>query len=260
MIKRIVIFLFAFLLVISLVHAEKPEEIQLHGFVNDYAGVIDAGSQTQINAMLQEIYNNDTAQISVVTVHNLNGQDIEGFAHQVAEGKLGTSGKDNGLLLLISVEDRQWRFEVGRGLEPWLNDAKVGRIGRVYLVPALKEGNYGKGVLNSLEEIKKEFDSVPEDSQGATSWETASTNFAVRSGILSLIVFGMWAGMYFLMRWILGKASKKSKSFYRNRGFFAGYMASNMMRGGFKGGGGFSGGFGGFGGGSFGGGGAGGKF
>jgi len=251
--KKLLILFFILVLSIPIANAEKPEEIQLRGFVNDYAGVIDAGSQVQINEILQKIYDNGTAQIAVVTVKNLNGQDIEGFAFKVAEGKLGDKEKDNGLLLLIAVEDKKYRFEVGRGLEPYLNDAKVGRIGRNNLVPAFKQGDYVGGILKAVQDIKNEINNPSAEiiGESETDW-------------------GFWAFFFFLIAIIFGihliawislarNVAKKNKAGKYEKVFMAGYLLSGMMRGrgGFSGGvGGGSGGFGGFGGGSFGGGGA----
>ena len=122
------------------VNAESPSDIVIDRYVTDYAGVLSSAEVTELEQTLAYIDETDTAQIAIVIVNNLSGQDIEGFAHTVAEGRLGSAEKDNGLLILVSVEDRKYRFEVGRGLEPYLNDAFVGRIGRETLVPAFREG------------------------------------------------------------------------------------------------------------------------
>ncbi|HLC63299.1 MAG TPA: TPM domain-containing protein [Candidatus Nanoarchaeia archaeon] len=241
--------LFCFLLILGLllpiVNAEKPEDVKLNGLVNDYANVIDDGSKLQINSLLQKIYDNGTAQIAVVTVRNINGEDIEGFAIKVAEGKLGNTEKDNGLLLLISVEDRAWRFEVGRGLEPWLNDAKVGRIARNQLVPALKNGEYGVGILNSVNEIEKELSGVPSEN-----------NIGFGNAKIAIIFFVIALIIFLVIIYISYKTRVKVKrGKHHDKAFFAGFLASQMMRGrGFNPGSGGN--FGGFGGGNFGGGGA----
>ena len=248
---RRLFFLFLILtLILPLVHAEKAEDVKLNGFVNDYANVIDANSEMQINVMLQELYDNKTAQIAVVTIQSLEGRDIEGFAHEVAEGKLGDTEKDNGLLLLIAVEDRQWRFEVGRGLEPWLNDAKVGRIGRNALVPAFKQGDYSGGILKAVQDIKKEINNPSAEiiEESSVDW-----GFWVFFFLLIAIIFGIH-----LIAWIslARRVAKKNKAGKYEKVFMAGYLLSGMMRGRGGLGGVGGGGFGGFGGGSFGGGGA----
>ena len=150
--KKFLFLLFILLLAVN-VNAEKAEDIKLNGFVNDYAEVLTVEQENYLASLLQTTYDNRTAQIAVVTVKSLEGRDIESFAFEVTEGKLGLEDKDNGLLILVSVEDRAYRFEVGRGLEPYLNDAKIGRIGRDFLVPSLKEGDYYNGLSNSVNQI-----------------------------------------------------------------------------------------------------------
>src|SRR3989344_8394868 len=122
-------------LIVPIVLAETPSDIRLTGYVNDYANIISTEYVAEINAQLNGLQDAGIAEVAVVTVNNLKSQDIESFALQVAQGKLGDSEKNNGLLLLVSIEDRAYRFEVGRGIEPILNDAKVGRVGRNFLVP-----------------------------------------------------------------------------------------------------------------------------
>ena len=248
--KLLILFVLVFLL-FPIVNAEKPEDVNLNGFVNDYAGVLDDAQESAISDVLKSLYDNGTAQIAVVTIKSLEGQDINGFAFKVAEGKLGDKEKNNGLLLLVSIEDRKYRFEVGRGLEPLLNDAKVGRIGRNDLVPAFREGKYGEGILNAVNDIKEEISNPTADSGGV--YEISRTVILIMFFVI--LIFLPVIG-YFLIKSVKKAGKNKGKNY--DKMFIAGYMLSGMMRGGRGGFSGGSGGFGGFGGGSFGGGGAGG--
>ena len=231
------------------------------GFVNDNANILGNEKQ-QIEQVSQQLYNADLAQIAIVTINSLEGQAIEDAALKLAEGKLGTKDKDNGLLLLISVEDREYRFEVGRGLEPIFNDAKIGRYGRDYLVPAFQKGEYGTGVLLVMNEINNEL-----TGKEAENW--SNMKLQSLSGVTKRIQIGMIIVFFiFLIAFIV--LIRRSKRLYKNSGlrkrrrsddryFWAALIASRMIRGG----GGLSGGsgcFGGFGGGSFGGVGASGRF
>jgi len=121
--------------------------ISLDGFVNDYAGIISQEDQIEIENLLDELYANGTAQVAIVTVRTLNGEPIEDFSMKIAHGKLGDSGKDNGLLYLIAVDDRQYRIEVGYGLEDKIPDAIAGRIGRKTAEDYFSEGKYSEGIL-----------------------------------------------------------------------------------------------------------------
>ncbi|MBU2640035.1 MAG: TPM domain-containing protein, partial [Nanoarchaeota archaeon] len=137
------------LILLVLLPFVAAEEIKLDKFVNDYAGIISDVEEKELDTILKNIYDSGVAQFSIVTVKSLEGKDIESYSLDLAQGKLGDKEKNNGLLLLVSLEDRKYRFEVGRGIEYILNDAKVGRIGRDYLVPNFKEENYGNGIVEA---------------------------------------------------------------------------------------------------------------
>ncbi len=116
-------------------------------YVVDLAGVLSNDVQSRMNAYLQELERKTGAQVVVLTVRTLDGQSIEEFAFNIKEQwRLGQKGKDNGVLIALAVQDRKYRFEIGYGLEEVLPDSLVGTIGRQYLVPYLKEGDYNKAI------------------------------------------------------------------------------------------------------------------
>jgi len=116
-------------------------------YVVDLAGVIPEEVQARLNAYLKELEQKTTAQVLVLTVQSLDGQSIEEFAFNTKEQwKLGQKGKDNGVLIAVAVNDRKYRFEIGYGLEGVLPDSMVGSIGREYLVPYFRKGDYGAGI------------------------------------------------------------------------------------------------------------------
>ncbi|HIH38118.1 TPM domain-containing protein [Candidatus Woesearchaeota archaeon] len=240
---------------IGIAFAEVPGDVTLNGFVNDYAGVLSSGEISEINALLQPLYDTNQAQVAVVTINSLEGRDIESFSYEIAEGKLGDAEKNNGLLLLIAVDDRKYRFEVGRGLEPILNDAKVGRIGRTYLVPAFREGDYGKGVVDAVRTIKQEVENPNEitDSLSSSLPDKAIIFIIIAIFIfvilIQIIVWGTIISALFHNQ----KKAKGEKGRTDNETFWAALLASQFFRGGGSGGGVFGGGSGGFGGGGFGG-------
>ena len=119
--------------------------------VVDLAGIIDNNVETKINLYLRELERKTTAQIAVLTINSLEGQAIEAFAINIAHDKwkLGQKGKDNGLLLLVAKNDRKYRIEIGYGLEGILPDSLVGSIGRQYLVPYFRKGDYSRGIYTT---------------------------------------------------------------------------------------------------------------
>ncbi len=119
-------------------------------YVVDLAGVINANTKASLDGYLAELERKTSAQVIVLTVDTIEGQDIDGYSLQVAERwKLGQKGKDNGLLILFAMKERKYRFEVGYGLEGILPDSAVGSIGREYIVPAFRRGDYSAGVAQA---------------------------------------------------------------------------------------------------------------
>ena len=122
-------------------HAEKISDIRASNYLTDLARVIDAPAAERINALCAEVEAKADAQIAVVTVRSLDGRPIEDYAVELFK-HLGVGHKDNrGVLLLIAPTERRYRFEVGYSLEPVINDARAGDIGRA-MVPSLRQGNY----------------------------------------------------------------------------------------------------------------------
>ena len=102
----------------------------LTGPVVDEAGVLDAGWETRLGdlARAARAQNGGTGpQLQYLLVSTLDGEPIENFSMRVAEAwKLGTQGKDDGVLVVVAVKDRKVRIEVGGGLEGGLTDAQSG--------------------------------------------------------------------------------------------------------------------------------------
>lgn len=126
---------------------EIPDKPYNH--VVDLAGTINDDAESALNKYLLELEQKTTAQFVVLTINSLEGEPLEDFSINVAHNKwkLGQKGKDNGVLLLVSLQDRKYRFEIGYGLESILPDSLVGSIGREYLVPYFKQGDYSGGSL-----------------------------------------------------------------------------------------------------------------
>lgn len=226
-----------------------PQQIEY--FVNDYANLLTYEEIAEIEPVLKEIYDSGVAEYVVVIVNSTNGEDIEGYSYKLAEGNLGDKEKNKGLLLLIALNDRNYRFEVGRGLEPIVPDIIASRIGRYYLETNFKNGDYAKGIMESSLAIKQILlnNTVPQELNDDRAESRAWIIFLIVIIVAIIIIFAA------------SKNTKPVKGRKSDDYFTAAWILSQMMKGG-KGGGGFSGGgsFGGFGGGSFGGGGSSGRW
>jgi uncharacterized protein len=126
----------------ALAAAEPVSSLKPSGYVNDFADVLSAATQDQLNEMCRQVDQKAQAQIAVVTIKSTDGQPI--FDYSVAlyqKWGIGQKGKDRGVLILFAVQDRKRSIRVGYGLEPILPDGKVGGFGRE-AVPYLQRGDY----------------------------------------------------------------------------------------------------------------------
>jgi uncharacterized protein len=144
---KLAVLAFLLLAVWSLASAEKIADIHPTGYVTDLANVIDPATKAKLEALATEVQQKTGAQIAVVTVNSLEGQSKEDYAADLYK-HLGVGSKKNneGVLLLVAPKERQYRIEVGYGLEPVINDARAGDIGRE-MVPYLRQQNYNGAVL-----------------------------------------------------------------------------------------------------------------
>ncbi len=240
--------------VVSYARITIPDRPYNH--VVDLANIITSTVETNLNRYLLELEQKTTAQVVVLTINSLEGESIEDLSIEIAHNKwkLGQKDKDNGVLLLVSVQDRKYRFETGYGIEGILPDSLTGSIGRDYLVPYFKKGDYSTGIFTAtLAVISKIASDAEVEIAGMPRLKSRSASpsgsmerrkLTLPEKILSLLFF---IGLIYL--------------FIKHPRLFFFFLMFSMMgggrRSGWGGGGGFGGGsFGGGGGGGFGGGGA----
>jgi len=231
------------------------------GHVNDFGGVMSSSTEQRLEAVLRELREKTGVEIAVVTVKNMGGLDENTFAVRLVETwGIGSKERNDGLLILVAVEERRLRIEVGYGLEHIITDARAGQIRDRYMVPSLKNNDYDTGIARGALAAA----SIIAEEKGVTltgsmpvqqpSRRTRSTGSGL-GALINLIVIIVVMTMLMRMR--------------GGRGLLAGMLLGTMLGGGrrrYYGGGGFGGGFsggggfGGFGGGFSGGGGASGGF
>ncbi|MBU3159291.1 TPM domain-containing protein [Clostridium frigoris] len=130
-----------------------PAPTQLK-YVNDYAKVLDNKSIQYILSVGRELEAKTGAQATVVVINSLKDVPIETYATGIfREWGIGKKDKNNGLLILLSVKERQWRVEVGTGLEGAVTDIYSSRVMNDYAVPKFKQNQYGEGLRASYSVI-----------------------------------------------------------------------------------------------------------
>lgn len=210
--------------------------------VNDYAGVLSSTETTQLEYKLRGYEDSTSTQIAIVIEQSLDGDDIFDYCQRLSESwGIGIKGKNNGILIYVSVNDRKIRIHTGYGMEATITDALTTRIRTQQMNPAFKQGNFYAGL----------------DAATTTIMEAASGEFVQDRNDKPLSGKPSWLLIFIIIIVIIVLIGRGGRG-GRNRGGFGGpiFWGGTFGSGGFSSGGGGGGGFGGFGGGSFGGGGS----
>jgi uncharacterized protein len=239
----------------GVLRAERVQDLpRPANYVNDFAGVLSPGVQNSLNALCTQV-DQAHAQIAVVTIKTLDGEPIENFATELEEKwKVGPKGSDRGVLLILAINDRQRRIEVGYGLEGILPDAKVGDIGR-QMVPYLRQANYNQAVVLAVTQMAQIIaaDAGVNLSNSSLRSPPEPQGHLTPGGLIGLGIF------FVVILLLLSRLGGSGLIGFLLGMFLGGGGRGGGMGGGWGGGGGGgndSGGFGGFGGGGSGGGGA----
>lgn len=231
--------------------------------ITDNAGIINAEYRQKIGDLLDRIEKNTTAEVAVLTIKSLEGEDKAAYATEVGQKSgIGRKDTDNGLLLIIAMDDGQgngkgaYFVATGYGLEGTLPDATVNKINEEVLLPYLKKGKetgdisyYGQGIYAEMSVFEG---LLTNNSEIVSKYGSSASSRSGGSGggewIIIIIIIVIFAIV--ILALIFGGGGGSS-----------GYSSGGYSSGGYSSGGGSSGSSGGgFGGGSFGGGGSGGGF
>ena len=269
-----------FLFVVRTVVAVDYTIPSYEGRVNDLADLYSQEFELKLENELEKLEKETSVEVAVVTIEKLPEVEIEEYAVKVFENwGIGKKDKDNGVLLLISKNDREIRIEAGYELEGVINDGRAGSIIRNEISPKFKKEDYEGGTWDGIEKIEEyvkgesqtdssKSDDVDDKNLGvwvivgfiiviylmsflgrSKEWTTGGIIGVVVGLFIKGLLMGIILGIFgLILDFILSRNYKKLKKKGKSTSFW-------------KSGGGFSsgssgGGFGGFGGGSSGGGGA----
>ncbi|HXH82024.1 MAG TPA: TPM domain-containing protein [Candidatus Tectomicrobia bacterium] len=122
--------------------------------VNDYARLLGDAERQRLEATLAERERATGAQMVIAIFPSLEGEDLEDFSIRLAEQwRIGQKGLDNGVILLVFVQDRRMRMEVGYGLEPVLTDLEAGQIIREAVAPRFRQGRWAEGLHAAIDAV-----------------------------------------------------------------------------------------------------------
>jgi uncharacterized protein len=158
--------------------------------VHDESNVLSSNTIEQLEVQLKHYEDSTSNQIAILIINSLEGDVLEEYSIRVAhnEWKLGQSKNDNGVLLLIAVDDRKMRIEVGYGLEGVLTDALTSRIIRNEMAPNFRRGDYDAGVLLAINAIVRAIGGEYVAEEVSQQENTMSTSDKI---LVSLVVFGL---------------------------------------------------------------------
>jgi len=232
--------------------AQAPPELTVP--VNDFADVIDASSETAMDALIRSLQRASGDVVVVAAVETIAPYaDIREYAVEMFENRgrgIGQRGRDNGLLVVLAVRDRQVWIEVGYDLEEFIPDGFAGETSRQQMAPAFRRGDYGAGLLAGVTRIITRIaerrnvvlQDVPRDAISSAPEVGSAEALIAALFVLLLVLNALAARVHGRRRW---------------GGPAGGWHSGVGPFGGGFGRGGFGGGFGGFGGGRSGGGGGG---
>lgn len=125
---------------------------EAQNYVNDNANIIDATTEATLNTNLKAVSDNGKAEIAILTVNSMNGLSIEEFAIRVMEKwKVGKAGKDNGIIIIIAVQERKVRIETGRGST--ISDSQAGNVLDTSMVPLLRNNNWSGAITAGVDAL-----------------------------------------------------------------------------------------------------------
>ena len=244
--------------------AEIPAAV---GYVNDHADVIPESRRAELEGFLDQVHTKTGVQFAILTVTTCAPEEPSAYKTRVFKAwGIGDKERDDGLLLLVAMTEREFKFETGYGLEGTLPDGWQSRMFRDVARPYFRDGNPSEGitaaVLATAQRIAAE--------KGVTlTWDGRELRYTKRAkqpsfGTLLMVVLFL---LFFIVLPIL-RATRggRGRGWYSSGGWgggFGGYGGGFGGGGGGWGGGGGGGGgssFGGFGGGGSGGGGGGGSW
>lgn len=206
--KRYIYLLIIFLFLLFPIDSYAIIEPTSDFYVNDYANILSEEIENYIMQKSVALNNVDGTQIVVVTVTNLEGMSLEEYSNEVFNSfGIGDKDKNNGLLLLLALEEREFRVEVGDGLGGILPDGKTGRFQDEYIIPYLKENKWDEGIKNGYDAFYSEIvtqNNLDLDYNMPVSNNSYNSNWV---GMIQLLLIAIG----FISGCIVGVASNKKR-------------------------------------------------
>lgn len=157
------------------------------GYVNDFADILTTEEESELELLIGDLEQKDSSEIAIVTINSLDGEVIEEYAFNLFnEWGIGKKEEDNGVMILVAIEDREVRIEVGYGLEGALTDYESKLIIEDVIVPAFQDYEYMEGLSIATNDV---ISAIEGEYEGGTY---SSSFFSDPGPVVSIlmIVFG----------------------------------------------------------------------
>ena len=241
------------LAVTALARAYDFSSLKPQGYVSDFAHVVDTASKVELERYCRELEDRTGVQLALVTIASLENEPVSDVANLLYRTwGVGQKKSNEGALLLLAIQDRKSRLEIGYGLEPIVPDASTASVLRE-MRPALRENHYGDAMMAAARAVGDRVLAAKGISGNAPAPMRPSRQRSPEPAVPTEVwIFLAIIVLMFLFNSRGGGGGRRS-------GIFPIFFPTNFPGGGGsgRGGGGFGGGgFGGFGGGDSGGGGS----
>jgi len=217
--KNIKIILIMLLLLSSTVSVSAAADIpRIEPYVNDFAGLLTPAEELQLNLLADEIEQNTTFEIAIVTIDGTGGQDRVEFAGKIGDlNGVGKKDADNGIVVMWSTaDDFGGAIATGRGSESFLTDATVGRIGRESR-GYFDKGEYAVAFDYILIELNKEIIKHQTVSAAVTEEDIGTDGLWIIFGFIAIFIFLLGIAMSLADDESNDSNDKDKKGYYRKQ-------------------------------------------
>jgi uncharacterized protein len=160
--NRVFSFLLVILTLFLLIGRAFAEDIQIPApvgdiYVQDFANILTEQEKTEIRNMGRALERQTTSQVAVLTINSIGDRPIQEFANEAFRRYgIGSAAEDNGVMLVLALNERQVWIEVGYGLEGRIPDGKAGRILDEFTVPLLQNQQPNRAIIETYKVLANE--------------------------------------------------------------------------------------------------------
>ncbi len=214
-----------FFLIVCINNTNAQDYPVISDMVTDNAYIFSNNEAQLLRDKLTAFEARTTHEIVVLTIPDLDGENIEYYAYSVFNQEGNNFGKvdvDNGILILIAVNDKKVRIEVGDGLEPIITDAFASRVIRHRITPLFKQGRFFEGIDDATSELIKLIDDpiyanefsnfINKEAVSTNDKSTDGVHFITKLIVSSFLLFVFfWITMYAYYRLVIKQSFKTFK-------------------------------------------------